>query len=298
MNTADNPFVVLGVPLSASMDEINAAWKEKVKKLHPDRFPEAPPEVLKKLNDEMARINACYQVLKEDLEYARRIFSEPMVGSQQQTSAQSASRSSSENRHRIPADACELCGSRHTADFSFTRQIGLIFQRRIGTISVRLCRDCAQTVGRDFQSRTLTTGWWGAISAPTNVFYVLKNAKELWRASRLDEPIAPRGFRTNPLDPGRPVWRRPMSWIGPVVIATGLILIPFDNSSSVGQSDVIVEWKVGNCVKGLDEVYPVSCSYSHSGKIVASAISSSLCPEIAERYITENGKTLCIDDNQ
>jgi hypothetical protein len=298
VNTADNPFVLLDVPLSASMDEINAAWKEKVKRLHPDRFPEAPPEVLKKLNDEMARINACYQVLKEDLEYARRIFGEPTVGNQQQTSRQSASRASSENRHRIPADACELCGSLHAADFSFTRQIGLIFQRRIGTISVRLCRVCAQTVGRDFQSRTLTTGWWGAISAPTNVFYVLKNAKELWRASRLEEPIAPRGFTTNPIDPGRPVLLRPFSWIGPLVLTLGIIFIPFDNSSSVEKSHVVVEWEVGNCVKGLTEGYPVPCSHSHSGKIVAGVVSPSLCPAIAERHMTDNGETLCIDDDQ
>jgi hypothetical protein len=288
VNTADNPFVLLGVSLSASMDEINAAWKEKVKKLHPDRFPEAPPEVLKKLNDEMARINACYQVLKEDLEYARRIFGEPTVGNQHQTSRQSASRASSENRHRIPADACELCGSLHTADFSFTRQIGLIFQRRIGTISVRLCRDCAQTVGRDFQSRTLTTGWWGAISAPTNVFYVLKNAKELWRASRLEEPIAPRGFRTNPLDPGRPVWRRPFSWIGPIVIALCFVIFPNNQDA---------KWKVGNCISGGEKVGATSCNDSHSGKIISLVDSWSQCPSRAERYVLVDESVFCIDND-
>jgi hypothetical protein len=298
VNTVDNPFVVLGVPLSASMDDINAAWKEKVKKLHPDRFPEAPPEVLKKLNDEMARINACYQVLKEDLEYARRIFSESTTGNQHATSQQSASRSRSENRHRIPADACELCGSLHTADFSFTRQIGLIFQRRVGTISVRLCRNCAQTVGRDFQSRTLTTGWWGAISAPTNFFYVLKNAKELWRASQLDEPIAPRGFRTNPLDPGRPVWLRPFSWIGPIVIAIAIAVIPSDPPASSEPSDVPILWLVGNCVSGSSLVYPVSCNDVHSGRITASVGYQTLCPIGTDGYVTRGTETFCIDENQ
>lgn len=51
MFQSENPFSVLGIPVTASSEEVAAAWKAKVKQLHPDRFPNVPEEVLKKLTE-------------------------------------------------------------------------------------------------------------------------------------------------------------------------------------------------------------------------------------------------------
>ena len=40
-----NPYAVLGVPKSATADEIKAAFRKKVKKCHPDRNPDDPDAV-------------------------------------------------------------------------------------------------------------------------------------------------------------------------------------------------------------------------------------------------------------
>jgi curved DNA-binding protein CbpA len=77
MFQTENPFSVLGIPITASSEEVAAAWKVKVKQLHPDRYPNAPEEILEKLTGQVSRVNAAYEVLKRDLEGTRRIFAEP-----------------------------------------------------------------------------------------------------------------------------------------------------------------------------------------------------------------------------
>ena len=309
MFQAENPFVVLGVTNNASIDEITAAWKVKVKQLHPDRYPNSPDEITKKLTEEMSKVNAAYDQLKKDLEGMRQIYSDatgPNYNYESRSDTASRHSRQSTNESRVNLN-CEICGSLNTDVFSFTRQVGLVFQRRVGTFEARLCKQCALTLGREYQSRTFTTGWWGAISFFTNFLHIMKNTVGLFRANRLDNPEPPPGYRTTPLDPGVNVAFRPFTWIGPIVIAVLLITSSANsgNSPSNGTnntpspgSEINYQWEVGNCVSFGTSVYPLSCNSPHSGKIVAAAYVAESCPIYTDFYVDRNGTIFCIDNNQ
>jgi hypothetical protein len=292
----ENPFAILGVEANATMDEITSAWREKVKKLHPDRYPDAPPEIVAKLNEEISRVNVSYQVLKGDLERMRLVFGNSSTETANDSASSSSRHQSRRNEPRLPPDCCDVCGSMNTRVFSFTRQTGMIFQRSVGTFEAKLCRDCALSVGRQFQSRTLTTGWWGMISAPANLFYIAKNSLGLWRATGLEDPTPPPGFRTMPMDPGRAVLLRPFSWIGIGVLALVLVVASNSESGSTGSSNS-TSWQSGYCVAGSPMLYPVECSAPHNGKIVAKVTSKELCPLFAERYVQDGLDVFCIDND-
>ena len=60
-----NPYVVLDIPESASMDDIEQAYRRKISDYHPDKVANAAPE-LKELAEQRAReINAAYDELQK-----------------------------------------------------------------------------------------------------------------------------------------------------------------------------------------------------------------------------------------
>jgi curved DNA-binding protein CbpA len=59
-----NPFVVLGLPIDASVDAIKAAWRNLARQHHPD-VASSDPEVERQANRTMAEINAAYQELRD-----------------------------------------------------------------------------------------------------------------------------------------------------------------------------------------------------------------------------------------
>ncbi len=248
-------------------------------------------------------MNASYQLLKDDLDGMRRMFTTTSAGATTQQEQSSPHERSRENRHhRVPANSCEVCGSLNAEMFTFKRQTGFIFARNVGTLTARFCKGCATAVGRSYQSRTLATGWWGVISLPSNLFYIIQNAQELARARKLADPVAPAGFRTAPMPGGKPIFYRPISWVGIVILAFFALSAAFsqDSSSSNNYSPTSIEvpsadWRVGNCISGYSTVYPVSCSASHSGSIVAAVGSQYSCPPITDKYVTDKGMIYCID---
>ena len=315
MFQSENPFSVLGVQITATSEEITAAWKVKVKQLHPDRYPNAPEEILKKLTDEVSRVNAAYDILKRDLEGARRVFAEPNLQEEyyEPNFESTSSRHKKPPYQRVVEVGCEVCGSLETDRFSFTRQVGLIFMRRVGKFEARLCKNCALALGREYQSKTITTGWWGTISFLANFVYIAQNAGELMKAKRLNDPESPVGFRTSPLDPGLNIAQRPFTWVGPIIFALAIVIGAANGSSSESSGSsstfepstftpsptisVTYDWEVGNCVSFGSMVYPVSCSSVHSGKIVSTSYSAQGCPLATESYVDYGGRTYCIDEN-
>ncbi|MYQ44592.1 hypothetical protein GTW40_05845 [Streptomyces sp. SID4985] len=84
-----------------------------------------------------------------------------------------------------------------------------------------LCRPCALATFRDMQANTLVAGWWGPLSAVITPFVLLINLGALSRVKKLPEPVA-YGPRP-PLDPGRPVFRRPQGILA--LIPLGLLAL-------------------------------------------------------------------------
>ena len=60
-------YATLGCSPTASDDELKRAYREKAKKLHPDEMMAQglPPELVQKANDEMARVNAAYDLIRK-----------------------------------------------------------------------------------------------------------------------------------------------------------------------------------------------------------------------------------------
>ena len=59
-----DPYKELGVSPSASDDEIKTAYRNLVKKYHPDRYANAPKDVQDSVSEKVKRINAAYDEIK------------------------------------------------------------------------------------------------------------------------------------------------------------------------------------------------------------------------------------------
>ncbi len=60
-----DPHEVLGIPVSATMEEITKAFRKKAKENHPDTVPQKTPESLAFAEERMKIINEAYNVLKK-----------------------------------------------------------------------------------------------------------------------------------------------------------------------------------------------------------------------------------------
>ncbi|HET8997780.1 MAG TPA: TerB family tellurite resistance protein [Acetobacteraceae bacterium] len=63
-----DPYVVLGVPRSAGLEEIRAAWKKLMRENHPDSLAArgVPAEFINRANEKVARINAAWDRVKRE----------------------------------------------------------------------------------------------------------------------------------------------------------------------------------------------------------------------------------------
>lgn len=60
-----DPFAVIGVPDSASFDEVHAAWRARLSEYHPDRFARAGSKIRHVAEVESQRINAAYRTIAD-----------------------------------------------------------------------------------------------------------------------------------------------------------------------------------------------------------------------------------------
>jgi GYF domain 2 len=102
---------------------------------------------------------------------------------------------------------CAICLSPPMQPFVFKQVIGMVYFRRVKTLTGGYCRPCAQATGRKIQSLTILTGWWGIISIITNFGVIVANAMALWDARKMDSPRG--GDNPKRLSSGLPVIVRP-----------------------------------------------------------------------------------------
>lgn len=318
-------FDVLGVEPGATPEQMTAAWKAAARLTHPDMFPEATPEQRRYLNERMANLNAAYAEVSDPARLAelRRLRAAAASSAGAGAAAGSAAGSTSQPpRYRpsstssAPSVDCDLCGSVPAAPFSFTQVTGMLLADRIRTLDATLCRECALGIGREMQSRTLVSGWWGVLAVFRNLAAIVGNAVALRRAARQPDSMSPTGRRTYPLPVGPSLFRRGRTWLGltlVVLLAGGVVSAlaePSGSTSSrpsggvssanspVGGSATYDSPRVGLCVQGYSSVDVVSCLAPHSGKIVSTASMAYGCPDWAESYIEWRGTVYCIDDDQ
>lgn len=310
-----SPYEVLGVSPDSSDDEITARWKQLALVNHPDMHPQATSEQRRVFESRMASINAAYDDLMDPIRRAK-LTNDPGASTNREgestTSRHTGRHGRANSRHQRTPLGCDICGASPTSSLTYKQVTGQVFRDLVRTIDARLCRDCGLAIGREVQSKTILTGWWGLFAIFRNIAAIVSNSNSLYKASLTGQPQNDSGFFM-PLPVGKSVFSRPRTWIGIGAVALAIAIgVSQSNTSSQSNSTSRFEqgatnqsastsdatFRVGGCVSGFTVVSPVSCSSSHLGKIVAKTSYSFECPTIAESYVDYLGSTFCIDEDQ
>ncbi|MFJ9147098.1 hypothetical protein ACIRP7_03295 [Streptomyces sp. NPDC102270] len=115
--------------------------------------------------------------------------------------------------------ACQICGAAPAAPVTIRGHQGMLVIMRFLKREGMFCRTCALASYRDMQADTMVLGWWGPLSLLMTPFTLLANLGALSGIRRIPEPVTA-GFRP-PLDPGKPVFRRPAGILA--LIPVGLL---------------------------------------------------------------------------
>jgi hypothetical protein len=110
-----------------------------------------------------------------------------------------------------------VCGAAPAEAVTVRGHQGMVVAMRFLRRQGMFCRTCALAVFRDMQADTMLLGWWGPLSALITPVTLLVNLGALSRIRRMPAP-ATTGVRP-PLDPGRPVFRRPAGLVALLPLA-------------------------------------------------------------------------------
>jgi hypothetical protein len=202
-----------------------------------------------------------------------------------------------------PDLGCARCGRAPSKYFSYLQIKGAFLFQETVTVDEYLCQECSRRIGRSMQSATLLTGWWGVRASFLNVVAIVTNTTALVRAATMSPPVGgPISF-----DKERSVLARARSWIG-IAFVAGLIFClatafaanrndPGGGTTNDQAPRNIADWSVGACVTGYGAPELVSCSSSHTGRIIAATNSEASCPRTTEIYVEDRGGVLCIDSD-
>jgi hypothetical protein len=189
---------------------------------------------------------------------------------------------------------CVICNHVPTADVSFWRHAGLIVVVRWYRQRGPFCRDCGTVLFREATARTMTTGWWSIISwllAPLALLLNLRSARAVARlAAPTPHPVHATPDR-RPLDPVRPVFRRPGPWLGPAVLAALVVAVTTVDVAPPQRYDA-----VGGCVRFVrvawaEEALFVDCAEPHHGVITSVAEHWDACPG---EYVATGYRFYCL----
>lgn len=129
--------------------------------------------------------------------------------------------------------ACQICGAAPAAPVTVRGHQGMVVIMRFLKREGMFCRTCALASFRDMQAETMVLGWWGPLSLLITPFTLLANLGALSGIRRIPEPVAP-GFRP-PLDPGKPVFRRPAGILALIPMGLlGLAVFAFTALLAIG----------------------------------------------------------------
>lgn len=114
---------------------------------------------------------------------------------------------------------CRYCGSTPAVHVDLRGHRAFVifmqFLRRPGPF----CRDCGLATSRSMTEQSLILGWWGMLSLFINPFTMLTNISGHKAIAALPAPIP--GGPGRPMDPGKPLLRRPL-----VLIALAIVGVP------------------------------------------------------------------------
>jgi hypothetical protein len=122
--------------------------------------------------------------------------------------------------------ACKLCGSTPAANMSIHEHNGRLLWMVHKTNKGPFCRDCGTALLRHHQNNTLFQGWFGLFSFFITPVTLLLNLAAWRKVKALGAPQRNPGVEAKipaPLDPGKPLLRRPGPYVAGAVVAAVLI---------------------------------------------------------------------------
>ncbi|MFI5864174.1 hypothetical protein [Streptomyces sp. NPDC051546] len=122
-----------------------------------------------------------------------------------------------------PSYGCRLCGAGPAAEATVRGHQGMVVLMRFLSLRGPFCRDCGLATYRRMSADTLWQGWWGPLSLFATPVTLLLNLGPRAAFRRLAPPT---GGHRPPLDPGRPLRRRPAALLFLVPALFLLLAVP------------------------------------------------------------------------
>jgi hypothetical protein len=151
---------------------------------------------------------------------------------------------------------CRLCGSTPAANMTIHEHNGRLIWMVHKTNKGPFCRDCGTALLRHHQNNTLFQGWFGIFSFFITPITLLLNLAAWRKVKALGPPQRDPTVESKipaPLNPGKPLLRRPGPYIGAAVVAAVLVFFAVKSADTGGCLDSKTE--LGNRVVGLHNTY-------------------------------------------
>ncbi|MFF4251463.1 hypothetical protein ACFY1L_09665 [Streptomyces sp. NPDC001663] len=166
-----------------------------------------------------------------------------------------------------PAPMCEVCGAAPAAAVTIRAHQGMVVLMRSMRRQGVYCRPCGMAFFREMQADTMLQGWWGLLSAFVTPLFLLLNLGARATLRALPEPTT-WGWRP-PLDPGKPILKRPAGLIALIpLIAIAVLVTAFTVLMIIGlvagDDDTPKPLTAGSCVRNEgswtdQDLQPVPC---------------------------------------
>ncbi|MGC4941714.1 LppU/SCO3897 family protein [Kribbella sp. DT2] len=199
---------------------------------------------------------------------------------------------------------CRFCGAVPAVQATVRGHMGLLIVMRFLRLEGPFCKTCGTATVRDMTAKSLWQGWWGIGSAIINPFTMLSNIGPWKKFQALPDPVP--GAPGRPMDPGKPLFRRPqiLGLLLPIAVIAAIVI---GNIATTTSSEA----EAGDCVQNAGttsdpDVKVVDCSSADAEFKVLGRVSSSvsstcdLYPEATVTYTEKRGSTgytLCLGPN-
>jgi len=136
--------------------------------------------------------------------------------------------------------ACKLCGSTPAANMTIHEHNGRLLWMVHKTNKGPFCRDCGTALLRHHQNSTLFQGWFGIFSFFITPVTLLLNLFTWRKVKALGPPQRDPNVESKipaPLNPGKPLLRRPGLYVGGVVVAAVIVFLGVKSADTGGCLD-------------------------------------------------------------
>ncbi|MFI6035229.1 hypothetical protein ACIBBD_13880 [Streptomyces sp. NPDC051315] len=123
-----------------------------------------------------------------------------------------------------PALVCQVCGAAPAVPVTVRGHQGMIVIMRNLRRQGVFCRTCGLAVFREMQANTMLLGWWSPLSVIITGAVLLMNLGARSALLRLPQPTTWGG--RPPLDPGKPLMKRPAGMVAlvPLTLLAALVV--------------------------------------------------------------------------